>query len=93
MARRVQLRGLPFGITDRPAEFIATRAAQHIQGIPELQRIPLISRVLEHAGDSSAAHFMTHMTTELEVVPLLINAIGATPFDEDSAICCSNQVI
>ena len=80
------LLGLAFAAVEGAAEFVGRLAAESVAGFPEIDRVPLVGDVAEHAVEFAVTDAVEDLTGELKVVTLLINAPAPVAVDEDAVL-------
>src|SRR5262245_47203419 len=93
MAGAHHLLGLSFATVGRAPQRPVFRPGDGCAGIPELGADPAIAGVLEHADALAPADFPTDLTTELEVVALVIDRPALVGLHVDGAVRAAEDIV
>ena len=93
MSHPTRLAWLPFSTRDEAISTASSSVGHSIAAIPEFRGDPMVDHVPQHVGPSAVFNKPEGVTTKLEIVAALIDAVGPMAFDVDAVLHVGNQLI
>ena len=68
MTDRMHLLRLTFAIVNDSTEYVAAFSAQHVQGVPEVDRRATVGNVPQLTDDLTPSHFIKRLAAKLKFI-------------------------
>ena len=93
MSHPTRLAWLPLATRDEAVSTASSSVGHSIAAVPEFRGDPMVDHVPQHVGPSAVFNQPEGVTTELEIVAALIDAVRPVAFDVDAVLHVGNELI